>query len=193
MEKIRKTRAAAVRISRGRLFGDDESAALMTGGINTRGRSKKRLSELDTPLEISNDTGSFRFISFGQREQRQLLIHRQRARRISDRCRSRHKDCVGGDGEKQHPSGVATWHLPHSRPRRPYPLCLLFPATIPHDGALLHKPGVQRAAAPTQHLTTHKRLSPRNIQGDSFQSGRFRSDGARRCPTTTAAATPDSQ
>ena len=65
MEKIRKNSRSRCPYQQGSLFGDDESAALMTGGINTRGRSKKRLSELDTPLEISNDTGSFRFISFG--------------------------------------------------------------------------------------------------------------------------------
>ena len=65
MEKIRKNSRSRCPYQQGALFGDDESAALMTGGINTRGRSKKRLSELDTPLEISNDTGSFRFISFG--------------------------------------------------------------------------------------------------------------------------------
>ena len=65
MEKIRKNSRSRCPYQQGSLFGDDESAALMTGGINTRGRSKKRQSELDTPLEISNDTGSFRFISFG--------------------------------------------------------------------------------------------------------------------------------
>lgn len=65
MEKIRKNSRSRCPYQQGSLFGDDESAALMTGGINTRGRSRKRLSELDTPLEISNDTGSFRFISFG--------------------------------------------------------------------------------------------------------------------------------
>lgn len=65
MEKIRKNTRHRSPYQQGSLFDSETSESLMTGGVNMRQRESGPQSELSTPLEMKDDTGSFRFISFG--------------------------------------------------------------------------------------------------------------------------------
>ncbi len=64
MYKTRKPKQNSL-YQQGSLFDDEEGAEVFSGGVDTRRTAPQPTSELEQPLALTNDTGSFRFISFG--------------------------------------------------------------------------------------------------------------------------------